>query len=375
MISVLNEITKLRDSGSLTINYNNTNRYRVLINETNGTKTAYYFSAPIYNCKSRKAVDMKFYKKDGAVYSVGSNAYITYSNHIRMENTEGYCTISLEQPVSLVSGGELICGKDRVYPTTNGFMYKAACNAVNPICFDLEVGTPFMEIRANAKYFSLMRERFRPFVTVSCIGTLKTDGEIIAPAKISFQKFTDRKYRLTITPCSPLGGWVLFEANLYESKLIQDTTVESANPEVNNAFGGTAFIGNTAEFGEQWLYSRPDYSKFSELTDRQIIKAVLHLPKLNRSNVQMSAFRVSSRFCSFGSNWNNKIAESSAVAESAAEGRYHNIDITPVFADKFGRFTQTEGIILKPRVKGGGFTAASTGDSSYAPQIYEINYR
>ncbi len=54
MISVLNEITKLRDGGSLTINYNNTNRYRVLINETNGTKTAYYFSAPIYNCKSRK---------------------------------------------------------------------------------------------------------------------------------------------------------------------------------------------------------------------------------------------------------------------------------------------------------------------------------
>ena len=78
---------------------------------------------------------------------------------------------------------------------------------------------------------------------------------------------------------------MLFEANLYESKQIQDTTVESANPEVNNAFGGTAFIGNTTEFGEQWLYSRPDYSKFSELTDRQIIKAVLHMPKLNRSNV------------------------------------------------------------------------------------------
>ena len=375
MISVLNEITKLRESGSLVIDYNNTNRYRIVINETNGTKTAYYFGTPVYNCKSRKAVDMKFHKKDGAVYSVGSNADVTYSNHIRMENSEGYCTVSLEQPVSFVTGGELICGKDRLYPTTNGFMYKGAGSAENPICFDLEVGTPFMEMRSNDKYFSLMRERFRPFVTVSCIGTVKTNGEVIAPAKISFQKLTDRKYRLTITPCSPLGEWVLFEANLYESKLIQDTTVESANPQANNAFGGTAFIGNTAEFGEQWLYLRPDYSRFSELTDRQIIRAVLHLPKLNRSNVQMTAFQVSSRFCSFGSNWNNKVAESSAVSESVAEGRYHNIDVTPVFSDKSGRFTQTEGIILKPRVKGGGFTAVSTGDSSYAPQIYEINYR
>lgn len=97
---------------------------------------------------------------------------------------------------------------------------------------------------AEDKFFALMSEKFRPFVVVSCIGTVSEGSNIIAPAKISFLKITDRKYEITVSPCSTLGESVFFEINLHEAKLFQDTTVESNNPKTNNAFGsvGTACV-------------------------------------------------------------------------------------------------------------------------------------
>ena len=266
MNSVLKEIKKLRGEKPINIDYSNSNRYRVVMKEENGTRTAYYFSTPIYNNKTKKVVDMKFRKKSGAIYLVGSNANITFTNHVRMENGEGFCKISLPKPISYIAEQELKCGNDRIYPTTNGLVYKAACQGENSFFFELEVDTHFLKTRFNNKYFSLMKEKFRPFVTVSCIGTADANGEIIAPAKITYQQLNNRKYCLTVTPCSPMGKWVLFEANLYETKLIQDTTVESANPTMNNAFGSFAFVGNTVQYGEQWLYSKVDFRKLLDIS-------------------------------------------------------------------------------------------------------------
>ena len=59
MLSILSEIKKLRGSDApLSVDLNNTNRYRVVINETDRTKTAYYFSTPIYNNITKKAISM-----------------------------------------------------------------------------------------------------------------------------------------------------------------------------------------------------------------------------------------------------------------------------------------------------------------------------
>ena len=41
-----------------------------------------YFTAPIYNIRTRKAVDMKFYAKGETTYSTGSNANITIFHFI-----------------------------------------------------------------------------------------------------------------------------------------------------------------------------------------------------------------------------------------------------------------------------------------------------
>lgn len=376
MQSVLNEISKLRSGSPIVIDYHNSNRYRLVVQENNGSKTAYCFSTPIYNRKTRKLVDMKFRSSGETIYTMGSNANITLSHRILMENAEGSISLELLQKPSLISSQELRCGSYTITPTTNGVMIK--CDVRNTLVNDFAVETsqPYLNNRANDRCFALMKEEFRPLVVLSCIGSSDASGNVIAPARLENQKITDKKYKVTVSATSPIATDVLFEINMYENKLFQDTTVENMNPTVNNAFGGVGFIGNSSAYGEQWLYSRPDYSCISEVMDKRVHKVVLHIPKLNRSNVELSAFKVTARFCSFGSNWDNKISDGLLVSDSLTMSGYQSLDITSLIVDQHARtILRTEGLVLKSKIKGIGFSVIATGDSYFAPQILEINYR
>lgn len=373
MTSPLREISKLRKGASFVIDRKNSNRYRIVAIEPNRTKTAYYFSSPIYNIKTRKMLDLKFHFKDNIAYTTGSNANITVSDKIVMQNPEGYCVLSLANCLSDISENEIFCGSERIYPTTNGVAIRSLCTNEKPFVFTIEINKPFLEIRANDKYFALMSEHFRPFVTVSCIGTLNNNN-IIAPAKISYQKLSDKQYILTVLPCSTIGKSVLIEANLYETKLFQDTTVESENTQVNNAFGSIGFIGTTKEYGEQWLYARPDLSKLTELDGKKIVRAIVHIPQLSGSSIPLTAWRIATRFCSFGSTWENKKNADGMIADVQAHDNYIDLEVTATLADNYGKLSYNEGFILRPKNKNHGFSVLSTGDSHLHPQILEINY-
>lgn len=73
MTSIFEEILKLRNGTPLVIDDKNSNRYRIVTVEPNGSKTAYYFSTPIYNHRTRKALDLKFHTKDETIYAVGKS--------------------------------------------------------------------------------------------------------------------------------------------------------------------------------------------------------------------------------------------------------------------------------------------------------------
>lgn len=376
MQNVLNEIAKLRLGAPIVIDYHNSNRYRLVVKENDGTKTAYYFSSPIYNQKTRKLVDMKFCENGDTICAIGSNANISLSQKLLMENSEGSVSLELFQKPRLVSPWEARLDSCILSPTTNGVAVKCDIEKSLVNTFTIETAQPYLNVRANDRCFVLMKEEFRPSVILSCVGSLDASGNVIAPAKIEYQKLTDRKYKITVLPTSPMALSVLFELNLYENKLFQDTTVESANPSVNNAFGVIGFIGNSSAYGEQWLYSRLDYTRISEVMDKRVHKIVLHMPKLNRSNVEVSAFKVTARFCSFGSNWYNKISDGTLVADSLTMNGYQSLDITCLLVDPRTRtISNSEGFILKSKIKGSGFSVLATGDSCFAPQILEVNYR
>ena len=376
MKDILDEIEYLRHGKPFIIDEKNSNQYRLVVMEDDGSKTAYCFSTPIYHDRTKKLLDLEFVSGTGERYfAVGSNANITVSDHIRLENEEGYCKIELAHRPTENHGDLLLCGTDMLMPTTNGVALRAELQQKCRLSFVLEVEQPFLEVRENGKYFALMQERFRPFAVVSCIGALDKQGQLIAPASMEYQKLTDRTYRVTVTSTSPLGTHVLIEASLYAPKLLQDTTVESVHPTVNNAFGPIAFVGYTEAYGEQWLYTRLEYSKIADLMDKFIHRVRLHLPKLDHSDMSLAAYQVASRFCSFGSNWNNKVAAGSYMCMSEVSECYQTFDLTAMIVDPQARtLRRTEGVIIKPRVRGAGLAAIATGDSYYAPQIMEFHY-
>jgi hypothetical protein len=375
MTSILDEIHLLRKNNPLVIDYKNTNRYRVVVNENDGSKTAYYFTSPIYNAKTGKAVNLKFNQKDNYAYATGSNADIFISENIRLENSEGYALISLNNKPTAITDNEIICNNKKIYPTINGIGIESICQTNDVFSFSLEISTPNLHIRANDKCFALMLEKFRPFIVISCIGASDANGNVISPAKIFYQKITDNRYMIDVTPCSPLAKSILLEINLYEPKLFQDTTVESKNPTINNVFGSISFLGTTKEFGEQWLYTRPDYSKLLEMNNKEILSATLHLPKLNENEMEITASEVSARFCSFGSTWNNKVEKKALVSNSIDTSHYISLDLTSLFSDGNNIFSKTEGVIIKSKNKGVGFSVVATADSYLFPQILEINFK
>lgn len=375
MNSILDEIMNIRFEKPLLLDYSNSNRYRVVVGEEDGSKTSYCFGVPIYNRTTRKMSDLKFRNAGGRITYQGSDADIVLGDDISMTNPNGICRISLSSKPILKSENTVAYDNVEIVPTLNGLAFKVPCNHGENHTFVLETECEHIEERLNNKSFSVMREKFIPFVTVSCIATLDSMGNVIAPCEIECKKFDGHRYTLSIKTNTPFGKYVLYEINLYEQKLFQDTTVESVNPNDNNAFGGTAFIGNTLSYGEQWLYSRPNFSLLGELSNTRINSVKMHMPRFNRSRVVLSASGVAYRFCSFGSNWQNKVSASSEIGDAALSDKYHSIDLTKIVTNQdSGLLVQTGGIIFKSKRKNSGFTAVSTGDNFYSPQIIEINH-
>lgn len=375
MNSILNEIRKIRGENALCIDRSNRNRYRIVIHEENASKTAYYFSVPIYSSSKRKLLDLTFQNHDGTCSLSGSSSNVEISDSILLKNRQGSCHLIIPNQC-LLQKDQYVCYQGvKVFPTTNGVALQVDLNAKGQYCFRLNLDRGFYQIRSNNKFVAFMSEKFKPFVTVSCIGSLYQNEELFAPAEIKYQKITDREYEVTVFSNSLHAKQILFEVNCQENKLFQDTTVESKTPAQNNVFGGTAFIGNSSAFGEQWLYARPDFSIFSDLLGQNIQKANLYIPILHQNTLQLMTVGLTTRFCSFGSNWNNKKASSQKANLSEIISGYHKIDIVSLITQNQRLLTTSEGWIIKSAVKNSGFSAISTGDSFYAPQILEVTFR
>lgn len=373
MRSAIEEIRKLRSGDGLIFDRKNSNPYCLTVCEGNGRKTAYCFSTPVYSRRTGRLLDRSFYP-DGSLWRTeGSGVCITAGRKILLEEEGGSCGLLLPDELSAGSAEELWYGRARLAPTYNGLAFRVPCRAGEPYEIKLLCSRPFMNLRTNDRSFALMADEFRPFAVLSCIGTLDERGGMTAPCTVGYEKLSDTAYLLTVRHASPWGSQLLFEFNLHEPKLFQDTTVESRNPALNNVFGAAAFLGNTEAYGEQRLYSRPDLTRLPALRDKFIEKIILRLPEYGGGG-ELAALSAASRFCSFGSSWNNRIPEAREAALSWREGGFQNLDLTEFLTDGTGLLRQPEGLILK-RLDSAGFTAVATGDSCLCPQILEVRFR
>ncbi len=369
MRTVLREISKLRGTSNIEIDPRNRNRYRLLVKEKIGT-TAYCFGTPIYSQESLKLVCRRFEQAGEAFTFNGSNAKVTvYRDQIVLKNSEGSASVRLPIDGFALQNGRLCEERGELVPTLNGLAV-----TVNSALVKLTIRTdkPFSRVRHCSKSFAIMQEEFRPFFSLSPLTGTDTNSRC-SPAEVAYSQIDEYTYEVTAAAAG--NAWIRFEINLYEPKLFQDTTVESIRPDENNAFGGIAFIGRTEWFGEQWLYTRPDFSKIPELYSVYVRKVLLHIPCFYSTGVKLSVFAPTARFCSFGSTWNNKIGQTGQLAAASPNDGYVTVDLTGILTEPSERrLLYTEGLILKPSGTESGFTAIATGDNYEFPQILEIQY-
>ena len=369
--TVLKEIKYLRKMQDFVIDRRNSNRYRVMVMEPTG-HTAYCFSTPIYNASTKKLIHLNFTKTESGYTFKGSNSTISVcENRCVLENGEGRIIVSLKDAPTIQGIDISTQSSVTVMPTLNGlgFIVKGDC-----LSFNLKSEIKKAKIRFNPTCFSIMREKFKPLLTVAALYATNEKGAF-SPVEIKYQRKDAQTYNLELFH-EIHDGRFFFEINMYEPKLFQDTTVTSLYPDTNNAYGAIGFIGKTEQFGEQWLYSRPDFSKIPDLTTNKIDKVFLHIPVLNSCFEDVDVYIPQKRFCSFGSTWNKKVNQSGKATSASHHDRYITIDVTDLFTDRTEHtLVYNEGLILKKPKGKNNFIAISTGDCYFSPQILEIKFK
>lgn len=383
--SVLNQIRKIRNETLLDIDTSNSNEFRVLIKEHDGL-SAYYFSCPIYRLRDKKLIDLKFYLHEKGHLLFGYNCQIKIDNQIEFTGDKGnFClTLNNNYNFNLTDNQDrqMVTSADiKVYPTFNGIIIEQQCNQnTNNLSFDLKFNNNRSNIRTNGNYFAVMQEELVPLMTICAMFAKNCETEEISPVNLQYFTKDNQNFQISVDVSKVRTRFkkfsVFIDVNMYSPKMIFDTTVESANPDKNNAFGSVAFLGNSEDFGEQWLYSRMDTSQLLDLTHLKVEKANLYIPKFSKNDFILEAFKMSTPWCSFGSTWNNKIDFSELLLKAKILKDYKVIEVLSILEEilKAGEI-RSSGMVIKLNAKANEFEVLSTGDNYYMPQILEIKFK
>lgn len=373
---IINEIQKIRGGTKLDVVSTGCSRYEVAVREEDAM-AVYLFNAPVRKKRGGELIELRWRKRGDDRIISGS----TPDSAIRVTPL----SVVLEKPRQKFSlffdsdgpfsweerGGTLYAPHMKIRPTTNGVMITADIAAGEAPTMRLVTETFSEEVCRNSQYLSFMERNFKPKMTAASLFFKGEDGTC-HPLKLLSEKLDDYTYRLTWRPEIIENGQIVFECNLYEDKLFQDTTVTDYLTLENNAFGSIAFLGHTPEYGEQRLYSKWMLNYMSDLLFRDIRSVKLFIPRIF-SDVELEAYRMEQRFCSFGSTWENKIPYGTERIPMVKTEEYLVLDLSSYVGRK-GWMRYTYGMLLRAADGAAGYGAVATGDSCAFPVIMEIKY-
>ncbi len=367
--NALQIVSALNKGKTLDIDTNQSNRHCILLNQFE-KKVAYYFSVPIYQIDSGKLIRRRFEEKQESYVMYGSNCIITVEGSVvSFQNKDGILRLSIFPMTNFkLKNGCLYSDRLSLIPTFNGILLKGD---LGRFAFEYAFSFEVQQVRSNTTCVAFMQSKFRPYFVLSTLFSGTKRAEVI---DLNMKRKTEKNgtFRFAFTSKEQDA---MAELNLYEHKLIQDTPVSSLRPTENNAYGSMAFLGNSLSFGTQWLYSRIDLQKISELKSKEIESIGLYIPKGTPGFFDFDVYALSNRFCSFGSNWQNKTLTGSFKSQCLDLGEHLFVDLSGFYMKRH-RIEDCDGFVLKGRnVEKERFLPISTGDTSTAPQILCVHYR
>lgn len=380
-MNILNEIQKIRGNkngyeASQNLVKSNRSRYRVIAREKDMI-TVYGFSVPICYENNRELIKSEFVKEKGCFAARGSNCQIFVKGRsIALTKYGSQVMLLFDEQHNFTYGREkLSSDKVDISLTFNGIVASIPVKAGEQVCVTLSSGNKIMSKRKNSKYFAFMRNRFEPLAYLSALFLKGEDGNYY-PIHIRSEEIDKCNYKITIESDSQISGDIMFEFNMHEDKLIQDTTVDELHPKENNAFGSMAFIGTTTMFGEQRLYNKLNFHRFNDLRIYKIDSVKLYIPKFGSVDPNIAVYKMDNRFCSFGSTWATKKDYGTQIDNVYTLEDYLVVDMTSVLCDANHYIKESNGILIKASYdESGGGCILATGDNYWKPQIIEIKYK
>lgn len=350
-------------------------RHCVTVHERDVT-AAYYFSAPIRTEVGAKLLEMQWNSMPDGVFvhhGTGCSVYVREDSILFRTQSD---TVRVRLPGNQgwrSTGMELIGEDTKLTCTLNGIVIHKCEKAGKRFAVTVTPAYLGYGRRANSKCFAIMKHTYQPIFTASALCHTAQDNTVSPLVMETAFDARIKKYRLAFFSTGECDGVMQLELNMYEPKVIQDTTVESAHPDENNAFGSVAFVGNSELFGEQKLYIKFDYPRFSEMKNKHLVSIRLWLPILCGSR-PLEAYAMHNRFCSFGSTWNKQIKHGGRKLPLTQRQDFCCVDLSDRMIDKQGRLLFSNGLLLQAVPGFEGYCALATGDNYSTPVILECRY-
>lgn len=377
--NAIKEIKKIRAQEDLKFEINNSNEYRLLVKEKDGL-TAYYFSCPIYRQSDRKLVYLNFDYNNQKYKALGSNCITEIQNNkINLKNHIGQISVDLLKNYNFAQKENYIQSENiKIHSTYNGIALHYSFKNQDNFKFNISTDKHYTNLRFNGNYLAFMQDEFIPFCTISCISVIDNITKQCYPYTISYRQNTEKNYTVLSGMLNTESNdfTVVLEISLYANKMIFDTTVESNNPDKNNAFGSVTFLGKSREFGEQWLYSRIDTMQLMDLNHYLVKEANLYLPKYSKGDLNIKSYKMAAPWCSFGSTWNTKVNFNSLLSMTRKNANYKIIDVTEVIRDILRlNEPRNPGVVIKADETASEYEVLATADNYFTPQILEIKLK
>lgn len=351
------------------------NRYGVATKLDQGNRE-FYFSTPIYSEQSEIPGERRFMPKGSQYILHGSSAQILITEFgIKLLTVFGSMRVCWEEKKQFTlcdNGRFLRSEKMSVHPTFNGVLVRQVIDGGVTLSFESDLYQEG-EIKSNSKFFAYMKSKYEPFFTMGAMYAESASGQEFYGLTMKTKRENAKKISVEMKSEHSDATRFVWEANAYESKLFQDTTVESKRPSENNVFGSVAHLGKSPEYGTQYLYSRLDLAKLPVESKKNIKSVYLHIPYYIISGQSFRVFMPFKRFCSFGSRWNNKVAYEGTKTEGHRQGGFVSFDLSPYFLNEQGAMQETAGIMIR-QITQEGFSVLATADNYFTPQILEIRH-
>lgn len=275
-----------------------------------------------------------------------------------------------------------------IYSGNNGIAIEIHIDNLDKVradSFDFNISTNSNNnfIYENREYYSaLMYKKRTPYFLIQSMFSYNSKGIMLNSSSINTFDFKNYTFSIDISKLKAEAKFqnlvipITFE--YYCAKAVFDTVAYSKKENANIVYSSYIFLGNSNEFGEEYLYLRLDNKQFSKLVNSKNIKADLYIKRLNFNNNNNAIFNVlkmDTEWCSFETTWKSKKKPSTFLFDlNNVMCDYYKLNVSSLALNINAYPSKEEaGILIKREEGTKGYQILASADNMFFPYVIHLH--